>query len=127
MSARELPAEALPRRMLEAAYIEAGRQGLIRNPESLGEERDNSARVQAVVQAALCAHEQLASDELLDRLAAAADFTLWSNPHDVGMWCVATGTKSSEHHWGDTAREALESALGGVPTDDKRLASGSER
>jgi hypothetical protein len=50
-------------------------------------------------------------DDLLDRLAKLGHVRVFSNPHDVGKWCVEIRTSS---YWGDSSREALENALAGA-------------
>jgi hypothetical protein len=50
-------------------------------------------------------------DGLLDRLASLGRVTVWSNPHDVGRWCVETNGRS---YWGDNSRAVLENALAGA-------------
>lgn len=55
-------------------------------------------------------------DGLLDRLTLLGSVRVYSNPHDVGKWCVEI---RNCFYWGDSSREALESALVGVRDTDQ--------
>jgi hypothetical protein len=50
-------------------------------------------------------------DDFLDRLAKLGRVRVFSNPHDVGKWCVEIRDR---FYWGDSSREVLGKALAGV-------------